>query len=113
MKKGYWVIAYRSVGDEAAMKQYVPLAVAALGKFGARTLVSPASTAITVEEAGLKLKTSPPIAILSARHQPISESHSQQPNPLPNSPKPNENSSLISRSIPALITSPNWSRSWR
>jgi uncharacterized protein (DUF1330 family) len=56
MKKGYWVIAYRSVGDEAAMKQYVPLAVAALGKFGARTLVSPASTAITVEEAGLKLK---------------------------------------------------------
>jgi uncharacterized protein (DUF1330 family) len=38
MKKGYWVVAYRTMGDEATMKNYVTLAVAALGKFGARTL---------------------------------------------------------------------------
>jgi uncharacterized protein (DUF1330 family) len=57
MKKGYWVIAYRSVGDEAAMKNYVPLAVVAMRKFGARTLVSPGNTAITAHEVGLKLKT--------------------------------------------------------
>jgi uncharacterized protein (DUF1330 family) len=53
MKKGYWVVAYRSVSDEAAMKSYVPLAVEALGKFGARTLVAPGSPA-TAHEAGLK-----------------------------------------------------------
>jgi uncharacterized protein (DUF1330 family) len=51
MKKGYWVVAYRKVGDEATMKNYVALAVAALGKFGARTLVSPGS-AVTAHEAG-------------------------------------------------------------
>jgi uncharacterized protein (DUF1330 family) len=56
MKKGYWVVAYRTVGDEAAMQNYVPLAVSALDKFGARTLVPPGS-AVTAFEAGLKLKT--------------------------------------------------------
>jgi uncharacterized protein (DUF1330 family) len=57
MKKGYWVVAYRSVGEEAAMTHYVPLAVTALKEFGARTLVSPANTAITAHEAGLQMKT--------------------------------------------------------
>ncbi len=56
MKKGYWVVAYRSIHDEAAMKSYVPLAVEALGKFGARTLVAPGSAA-TAHEAGLKQMT--------------------------------------------------------
>jgi uncharacterized protein (DUF1330 family) len=56
MKKGYWVVAYRTVGDEATMKNYVTLARAALGKFGARTLVSPGS-AVTAHEAGLQLTT--------------------------------------------------------
>jgi len=56
MKKGYWVVAYRSIHDEAAMKSYVPLAVEALGKFGARTLVAPGSAA-TAYEAGLKQMT--------------------------------------------------------
>jgi uncharacterized protein (DUF1330 family) len=28
MKKGYWVIAYRTIGDEATMNNYVALAVA-------------------------------------------------------------------------------------
>jgi uncharacterized protein (DUF1330 family) len=56
MKKGYWVVAYRTVGDEATMKNYVTLAVAALGKFGARTLVPPGS-AVTAHEAGLQQMT--------------------------------------------------------
>jgi uncharacterized protein (DUF1330 family) len=53
MKKGYWVVAYRSISDEAAMNNYVPLAIAALGKFGARVIVPPGS-AVTAHEAGLK-----------------------------------------------------------
>jgi len=56
MKKGYWVVAYRAVGDDAMMKSYMVLAGAALGSFGARVLVSPAS-AVTAKEAGLKQPT--------------------------------------------------------
>jgi uncharacterized protein (DUF1330 family) len=56
MKKGYWVVAYRTVGDEATMKSYVALAVAALGQFGSRTLVAPGG-AVTAHEAGLKQQT--------------------------------------------------------
>ncbi len=53
MKKGYWVVAYRRVGDEAMMSRYVALAGAALGLFGARLLVRPGSP-VTAVEAGLK-----------------------------------------------------------
>jgi uncharacterized protein (DUF1330 family) len=56
MKKGYWVVAYRTVGDEATMKNYMTLAIATLGQFGARTLVSPGS-AVTAHEAGFKQMT--------------------------------------------------------
>jgi uncharacterized protein (DUF1330 family) len=56
MKKGYWVVAYRTVGDEAMMKNYLTLAIAVLGQFGARTLVSPGSS-VTALEAGLKQPT--------------------------------------------------------
>ena len=56
MKKGYWVVAYGSVGDEAMMGRYLTLAVPALDKFGARTLVSPKSE-VTAYEAGLKQMT--------------------------------------------------------
>jgi uncharacterized protein (DUF1330 family) len=56
MKKGYWVVAYRTVGDEATMENYVTLARAALGKLGARTLVSPKS-AVTAHEAGMQQTT--------------------------------------------------------
>jgi len=56
MKKGYWVVAYRTVGDEATMKSYVTLARAALGKFGARSLVSP-NSAVTAHESGLQKMT--------------------------------------------------------
>ena len=41
MKKGYWVVAYRGVGDQAMMSRYLELAGAALHPFGARLLVSP------------------------------------------------------------------------
>ncbi len=56
MKKGYWVVAYRTVGDEAMMNNYVALAVAAVGLFGARLLVGPKSV-VTAREAGLKQMT--------------------------------------------------------
>ncbi|WP_263367521.1 DUF1330 domain-containing protein [Edaphobacter bradus] len=52
MKKGYWVVAYRTVGDEAMMARYVALAGAALRPLGARTVVSPRS-AVTAREAGV------------------------------------------------------------
>jgi uncharacterized protein (DUF1330 family) len=56
MKKGYWVVAYRTIGDEATMNNYVALAGAALGLFGARLLVSPNSV-VTAHEAGLQQTT--------------------------------------------------------
>jgi uncharacterized protein (DUF1330 family) len=56
MKKGYWIVAYRTVGDEAMMKNYVALAGPALGRFGARVLVPPGS-AVTAREAGLQQMT--------------------------------------------------------
>ena len=56
MKKGYWVVAYQKVGDEAMMKNYVTLARAALGQFGAHSLVPPGS-AVTAHEAGLQQMT--------------------------------------------------------
>jgi uncharacterized protein (DUF1330 family) len=56
MKKGYWVVAYRTVGDEAMMARYMELAGAALRPFGARLLVSPKSE-VTAFEAGLKQMT--------------------------------------------------------
>jgi uncharacterized protein (DUF1330 family) len=56
MKKGYWVVAYHTVGDEAMMNSYVALAGAALVPFGARLLVPPGS-AVTALEAGLKQTT--------------------------------------------------------
>lgn len=56
MKKGYWVVAYRKVGDAAMMSRYVALARVALSAFGARTLVPPESV-VTAKEAGLKETT--------------------------------------------------------
>ena len=56
MKKGYWLVAYRTIGDEATMNNYVALAVAAVGLFGARLLVGPKSV-VTAREEGLKQMT--------------------------------------------------------
>ena len=56
MKKGYWLVAYHTVGDEAMMNSYVALAGASLAPFGARLLVPPGSE-VTALEAGLKQTT--------------------------------------------------------
>jgi len=56
MKKGYWVVAYRTEGDAETMKNYLTLARAALGQFGAQLRVPPGSP-VTAHEAGLQLAT--------------------------------------------------------
>ena len=56
MNKGYWVVAYRKVGDAAAVKEYAAVLVPALGKFGGRMLVSPTNV-VTAKEAGLQQMT--------------------------------------------------------
>jgi uncharacterized protein (DUF1330 family) len=56
MKKGYWVVSYHTIGDEATMKSYGELAGAALAPFRARLLVTPKSE-VTALEAGLKQMT--------------------------------------------------------
>ena len=56
MKKGYWVVAYRSISDESAVKAYAPLAGQAVQSFGARLLVSSTSQ-VQAHEAGLPLRT--------------------------------------------------------
>jgi uncharacterized protein (DUF1330 family) len=53
MKKGYWVVAYRSISDESAMKAYGPLAALVLQSFGGRLLASPTSQ-VQPYEAGLR-----------------------------------------------------------
>jgi uncharacterized protein (DUF1330 family) len=56
MKKGYWVVAYRSISDEAAVKAYGALAVPAVESFGGRFLTKSASH-VQAYEAGLELRT--------------------------------------------------------
>jgi uncharacterized protein (DUF1330 family) len=56
MKKGYWVVAYRQVFDQARVKDYAALLLPVLEKFGARMLVSPTSV-VTTHEAGLQQMT--------------------------------------------------------
>jgi uncharacterized protein (DUF1330 family) len=56
MKKGYWVVVYRSVADESAVKAYGALALPALEAFGGRFLTRSASQ-IQTREAGLQLRT--------------------------------------------------------
>jgi uncharacterized protein (DUF1330 family) len=56
MKKGYWVVAYRSISDEAAVKAYMALAGTALKASGARVLTGSASQ-IETHEAGLQQRT--------------------------------------------------------
>jgi len=56
MKKGYWIVAYHSVSDESAMREYAPLALTAIEAHGGRPLVR-TSEAIEPHEAGLKQRT--------------------------------------------------------
>ncbi len=56
MKKGYWVVAYRSISNEAALKEYGALALPAIKAGGGKALVRTAD-AIEAFEAGLKQRT--------------------------------------------------------
>jgi uncharacterized protein (DUF1330 family) len=56
MKKGYWVVAYRSISDEAALKAYGALAVPAIESFGGRILIRSTGRSET-HEAGLQQRT--------------------------------------------------------
>jgi uncharacterized protein (DUF1330 family) len=56
MKKGYWVVAYKSISDESAVKAYGELAVPAVQAFGGRFLTVSASR-IQPHEAGLQQRT--------------------------------------------------------
>jgi len=53
MNKGYWVVAYRKVRDQATVKEYAALLVPMLGNFGGRLLVSPTSV-VTAKEAAFE-----------------------------------------------------------
>jgi uncharacterized protein (DUF1330 family) len=56
MKKGYWVVVYRSISDESAVKAYGPLALPAVEAFGGRFLTRSTSQ-VQNHEAGLPLRT--------------------------------------------------------
>ena len=56
MKKGYWVVAYRSISDESAVKAYAGLAVPAVQSFGGHFLTSSTSQ-VQSHEAGLQQRT--------------------------------------------------------
>jgi uncharacterized protein (DUF1330 family) len=56
MKKGYWIVAYRSISDESAVKAYGALAVPALESLGGRFLTRSMSQ-LQPYEAGLPLRT--------------------------------------------------------
>ncbi len=56
MKKGYWVVAYRSISDESSVKAYGALALPAVESFGGRFLTRSTSQ-IQTHEAGLQQRT--------------------------------------------------------
>lgn len=53
MKKGYWVVAYRSVSDESVLKEYGKLAIPAIDAGGGKRLIRTADM-IEPRESGLK-----------------------------------------------------------
>ena len=56
MSKGYWVVAYRSISDESAVKAYAALAGPALQSLGGRALTKSTSR-VLMHEAGLRQRT--------------------------------------------------------
>lgn len=56
MKKGYWVVAYRSISDESALQEYSKLAGPLIQASGGKALVR-TSDAVEHREAGLKQRT--------------------------------------------------------
>jgi uncharacterized protein (DUF1330 family) len=55
MKKGYWVVSYRSISDESALKAYGALALPAIQSAGGRVLTTSTSR-LQIHEAGLALR---------------------------------------------------------
>ena len=51
MKKGYWVVAYRSVSDESALTEYGKLAVPAIQAGGGKLLIRTAE--VETRESGM------------------------------------------------------------
>jgi uncharacterized protein (DUF1330 family) len=56
MKKGYWIVAYRAISDESALKAYGALALPAVQAFGGRFLARSSSN-VQAYESGLPLRT--------------------------------------------------------
>ena len=56
MKKGYWVVVYKSISDDSAVKAYGALAVPAVQSFGGRFLTRSTSQ-VQVHEAGIQQRT--------------------------------------------------------
>ena len=56
MKKGYWVVVYRGISDESAVKAYGALAIPAVEAFGGSFLTRSTSQ-IQPYEAGQPLRT--------------------------------------------------------
>lgn len=56
MKKGYWIVAYRSISDESAVKAYSAIAGPAIESLGGRLLTKSASQ-VQAHEAGLQQRT--------------------------------------------------------
>jgi uncharacterized protein (DUF1330 family) len=56
MKNGYWVVVYRSISDESAVRAYGALALPAVESFGGRFLTRSTSQ-IQAYEAGLPQRT--------------------------------------------------------
>lgn len=55
MQKGYWVVAYRSVSDDASLQAYGKLAGQVIEASGGRVLVRTAS--VEAHESGLRQRT--------------------------------------------------------
>jgi len=53
MKKGYWVVVYRSVSNESTLKEYGKLAIPAIEAGGGRAVIR-TSDPIEPRESGLK-----------------------------------------------------------
>ena len=56
MKKGYWVVSYRSISDGTAVKAYAAFAAPAVQSFGGRFLTGSTSQ-VRAFEAGMQQRT--------------------------------------------------------
>lgn len=56
MKKGYWIVSYRSISDDAALGAYATLALQAIEAHGGHASVR-AADAVEPREAGMKQRT--------------------------------------------------------